>query len=143
MGTHAESTIIYDLTGLGAKEFHAYVGADFGEGGTVKFQVWVDGVKKYESPSLMEQQNAAEFISVDIKDAKELKLVVTEGNGNNACDYASWANAKLIGLANGSYGGDTTSPKTGENTVWFNFVLLCFAVSAASVVILRKKVISK
>lgn len=143
LGVHAHSEIIYDIAGKGYITFESYVGADFGEGGTVKFQVWVDGVKKYESPSLMEQQNAAEFISVDIKDAKELKLVVTEGNGSNACDHASWANAKLIGLANGSSGGDTISPKTGENTVWFNFVLLCFAVSAASVVVLRKKVISK
>jgi beta-galactosidase len=97
IGTHANSTIIYNLEGKGYKTFESYVGVDQEISGNytdgIIFQVYLDGVKTFDS-GLMKKNTAQKFISVDVAVSKELKLVVTDGGkGNNSEDHGDWANA--------------------------------------------------
>ncbi|WP_040196176.1 NPCBM/NEW2 domain-containing protein [Candidatus Soleaferrea massiliensis] len=99
IGTHANSTIVYDISKSGAQTFEAYVGVDgamrSANASSLTFEVYVDGVKQYES-GVMKKDTPAKFVSMNVKDAKELKLVVTDGGNGNGSDHADWADAKLI-----------------------------------------------
>ena len=97
IGTHAPSTIIYDLTDKNYAYFTSYVGVDramYGSVGSVKFEVYVDGEKKFDS-GLMNSRDHQKYVEVNINDAKELKLVVTDGGNGNGSDHATWGDAKL------------------------------------------------
>ncbi|MEO2508817.1 NPCBM/NEW2 domain-containing protein [Clostridium paraputrificum] len=97
IGAHATSTIIYDLTDKDYAYFSSYVGVDremFNSVGSVSFQVYVDGEKKFDS-ELMSSRDAMKYLEVDINGAKELKLVVTDGGNGNGSDHATWGDAKL------------------------------------------------
>ncbi|MFL0267538.1 glycoside hydrolase family 2 TIM barrel-domain containing protein [Candidatus Clostridium radicumherbarum] len=100
IGTHANSTIIYNIEGKGYKTFESYVGVDQEITGNYTdgliFQVYLDGVIKFDS-GLMKKNTVQKFISLDLAGSKELKLVVTDGGkGNNSEDHADWANAGFI-----------------------------------------------
>jgi beta-galactosidase len=114
IGTHANSTIVYNIDGKGFKKFESYVGVDQEITGNytdgITFEVWVDGTKVYDS-GLMKKSTPEKFISVDITGKKELKLVVTDGGkGNNSEDHGDWPKAKLISsnLASASLSIDRT-----------------------------------
>ena len=95
IGAHSNSTITYDLTGKDYAYFSSYVGVDremFGTVGSVTFEVYVDGEKKFDS-KLMKSKDPMKYLEVDINGAKELKLVVTDGG--NGSDHATWGDAKL------------------------------------------------
>jgi beta-galactosidase len=101
IGTHANSEIVYDLSGKSYERFMAVVGVDQeipGGGatnGSVVFQVWLDGQLAFDS-GLMRKSTMAKAIDLDVRGVSELKLVVTDyGNGNGE-DHADWADAKLI-----------------------------------------------
>ena len=97
IGAHSTSTIIYDLSDKDYVYFSSYVGVDrqmYGSVGSITFEVWVDGEKKFDS-GLMTSKDAQKYVEVDINGAKELKLVVTDGGDNNHSDHATWADAKL------------------------------------------------
>lgn len=97
IGTHATSTIIYDLSDKDYSYFTSYIGVDramYGTVGSVEFKVYVDGNLKYES-GLMNSRDPQKYIEVDINGAKELKLVATDGGNGNGSDHATWANTKL------------------------------------------------
>lgn len=97
IGAHATSTIIYDLTDKNYAYFSSYVGVDrqmYGSVGSVSFEVYVDGVKKFDS-GLMTSREPMKYVEVDINDAKELKLVVTDGGNGIGSDHATWGDAKL------------------------------------------------
>ncbi|WP_052446631.1 glycoside hydrolase family 2 TIM barrel-domain containing protein [Candidatus Soleaferrea massiliensis] len=95
IGLHAPSEMVYDLTGKGYDTFEAWAGVDneIG-GGSVTFEVWVDGVKVKETGRMSASTNA-EFISVDVTGAKELRLVSTDGGNGNTEDHSDWADARL------------------------------------------------
>ncbi len=96
LGAHANSSIEYDLQGK-CTTFSAYVGADDEvSAASITFEVWVDGQRSYSSPSLVVSGQPAAFVSVDVRCATSLRLVVTDGvvNGNTA-DHADWADAKV------------------------------------------------
>ncbi|WP_214322828.1 NPCBM/NEW2 domain-containing protein [Nonomuraea sediminis] len=98
IGTHANGTITYALNG-GYARFQSDVGVDdeVGANATIKFQVWGDGVKLYESPSVMTPSSATQSIDVSVAGVNSLVLKVTDaGDGINS-DHADWAAAKLIG----------------------------------------------
>ncbi|WP_285530293.1 NPCBM/NEW2 domain-containing protein [Streptomyces lavendulae] len=98
IGTHANSTITYSLNG-GYSRFRSDIGVDdeVGANATVKFEVWGDGVKLYESPSVMTPSSATQSVDVSVAGVKSLVLKVTDaGDGINS-DHADWAGAKLIG----------------------------------------------
>ncbi|WP_188006760.1 DUF5011 domain-containing protein [Sporosarcina sp. ANT_H38] len=97
IGAHSNTTIVYDLTDKKADYFTSFVGVDrqmHGSIGSVTFEVYVDGVKKFES-GLMNSRDPQKFIEIDTNGAKELKLVVTDGGNGNGSDHATWGDTKL------------------------------------------------
>ena len=97
IGSHSTSTIIYDLSDKNYDYFTSYVGVDrqmYGSIGSVSFEVYVDGEKKFDS-GLMNSTDSQKYIEVDINGAKELKLVVTDGGNGNGSDHATWGDTKL------------------------------------------------
>lgn len=97
IGAHSTSTIIYDLSDKDYSYFSAYVGVDramYGSVGSVTFEVYVDGQKRFDS-GLMNSRDLQKYVEVDINEAKELKLVVTDGGNGNGSDHAIWGDTKL------------------------------------------------
>ena len=97
IGAHSTSTIIYDLTNKNYGFFTAYVGVDrqmYGSVGSVTFEVYVDGVKQFDS-GRMNSKDPQQYVEVNVAGAKELKLVVTDAGNGNGSDHATWADTKL------------------------------------------------
>ena len=97
IGTHATSTIVYDLSDKDYAYFSSYVGVDremYGSVGSISFEVYVDGEKKFDS-GIMNSRDPKKYVEVDINGAKELKLVVKDGGNGNGSDHATWGDAKL------------------------------------------------
>ena len=97
IGSHSTSTIIYNLSDKDYAYFTSYIGVDrqmYGTVGSVSFEVWVDGEKKFDS-GLMTSRDSQKYVEVDINGAKELKLVVTDGGNGNGSDHATWGDTKL------------------------------------------------
>lgn len=97
IGTHADSTIIYDVSALNAEKFQAYCGMNATEtkGTGTTFQVFVDGAEKYNSAQMLPGKNA-KYIDIDITGAKELKLVANKAGKSNGHCASDWADAKLV-----------------------------------------------
>lgn len=97
IGTHSTSTIKYDLTKGNYGYFSSYVGVDrqmYGTVGSVTFEVWLDNKKVYDS-GLMNSTSTQKYIEVNLKGAKELKIIVTDGGNGNGSDHATFGDAKL------------------------------------------------
>lgn len=97
VGAHSTSEITYDLSDKNASYFTSFVGVDQHlqkSKGSVEFQVFVDGEKAYDS-GLMTVVMPQKFIEVDLTDAKEMKLVVTDGGNGDGADHGNWADAKF------------------------------------------------
>ncbi len=96
VGTHAESAFNIDLKGA-AKTFKATVGVDDETAGkgSVVFQVYVDGKKVLETPTL-HGKDAPRQISVDLTGAKRLSLRVREADDGIIYDHADWGSAMLV-----------------------------------------------
>lgn len=97
LGTHANSQIRY-LVNNRYQRFEAEVGVDDEKdgGGTVVFQVFVDGRKVFDS-EIMRGKHSAKRISVPLENVEELLLVATDAGDGINCDHADWAEARLIG----------------------------------------------
>lgn len=101
LGVHSNSSLDFALAAR-CSSFNASVGVDDGEryrlatrgGGTVAFQVLVDGVVKFDS-GLMRRGESAKRVSVDFSGAQQLRLVVADGGDGNAFDHANWASAQV------------------------------------------------
>ena len=93
---HAPGWIEVDLEGL-YERFEAEVGVQAGAGapGSVVFRVLVDGDIRFQS-GVMRQQDPAVLVSVDVRNAQTLRLVVTDAGDGISCDQANWGNAHLI-----------------------------------------------
>ena len=94
LGTHAPSRIVYALDGR-HRRFQSLVGADSATAPTIAFEVWTDGVKRWES-GLMRREDAAKWVDLDISRAKRLELIVTDGGNGIASDHADWGDARLM-----------------------------------------------
>ncbi|MEF3353621.1 NPCBM/NEW2 domain-containing protein [Paenibacillus sp. GYB006] len=97
IGAHSNSTIVYDLTDKNFDYFTSFVGVDrqmYGSVGSISFEVFVDGEKKFDS-GIMNSKAPQKFAQVDINGAKELRLVVTDGGNGNGSDHATWGDTKL------------------------------------------------
>ncbi|WP_407991664.1 NPCBM/NEW2 domain-containing protein [Kitasatospora sp. CMC57] len=97
IGTHANGTITYALNG-GYARFRSDVGVDdeVGANSTVRFEVWGDGVKLWESPAVMTPVSATQPVDVSVVGVNQLVLKVTDaGDGINS-DHADWAGATLV-----------------------------------------------
>ena len=95
LGVHAASDVRFPLGGT-CSTFTAQVGVDdeVAPRGTVVFQVWLDGVKAYDSGTVRGGQ-AAKAVSVAVTGKNELRLVVTNAGDGSSSDHADWADAKI------------------------------------------------
>lgn len=98
---HADSSIEFDIGGLGAVVFRSAIGAEHSTSNatpsstSVKFLVYADNRLLYTSPVLGYYDPAIE-ISVPLPaDAKVLKLV-TDSCGSNTGDHSAWGNPQLL-----------------------------------------------
>lgn len=107
LGTHANSTIKYDLTGADYETFSTFIGVDKevnggSNSGSIQFKI--SGVKNddtieslYSGSTMWESQNA-KFVKVNVKGYKQLILEVTDSGNGNSEDHGDWADAKLTKL---------------------------------------------
>ena len=97
IGTHAHSEIVFDLTGKGFRRFYSKVGHnDGGQNTYLTFEVHLDDKKVFDSGE-MTKGDPAKVLDLPLKEANELKLVVTNGkDGRPEGDHADWGNACLI-----------------------------------------------
>jgi hypothetical protein len=94
LGTHADSRIVYDVSG-GYRRFQSWVGADGASHATITFEVWADGKKQWES-GLMNRESPAKLVDLDVTGVKTLELIVGHGGDDIMSDHANWADAKLL-----------------------------------------------
>ncbi|MFI5387258.1 MAG: NPCBM/NEW2 domain-containing protein [Fimbriimonadales bacterium] len=95
VGTHAISEYRIRLNG-GAESFSAQVGVDdeTGPRGSVEFQVWVDGKRRWTS-GVMKGKMPAKPCSVSLAGAKEMTLSVGDAEDGIDYDHADWADAVI------------------------------------------------
>lgn len=103
VSAHAISTLVYDVSELGYDYFSTYYGVDASRGTNgngVKFAIYTstDGenwdLHTLVSPPVKKGDSEAEFITVDIRGKKYIKLYA-HNNGNATADHAVYADAKL------------------------------------------------
>jgi alpha-galactosidase len=72
------------------------IGVDDSErgGGTVVFEVWLDGRLAYKS-NVLRSELPPESIRIDITGVKTLQLVVTDGGDGISGDHGDWAGTTL------------------------------------------------
>lgn len=106
LGVHAASEIVFALDDR-YDMFKALVGVDdeVGSAGTVVFEVWLDGVRKFQSP-VMRGSTPALAVEVSTENAKQMKLIVTNGGDNINYDHADWADARFEGVEKIKYLSD-------------------------------------
>ncbi|HVT87667.1 MAG TPA: NPCBM/NEW2 domain-containing protein [Tepidisphaeraceae bacterium] len=97
LGVHANSDITFALNGQ-YTEFDSDIGIDdeVGNNGNVIFQVYVDGVLKYTSPTALTGPGATQQVVVPLTAANNTLRLVVNTNGDSDYDHADWANARLI-----------------------------------------------
>ncbi len=108
LGTHSLSEVRYALGGS-CSALTGVVGVDdeVGNNGTVVFEVWADGVKKYDS-GVMTGAMAGKPLSVDITGANDLSLKVSDGGDWTHYDHGDWANLQVT-CGSGAPAGTKTS----------------------------------
>ncbi|MFK7604229.1 NPCBM/NEW2 domain-containing protein [Deinococcus sp. SM5_A1] len=120
-GAHAGSEMRYSLQGTGATctTFTANVGIDdeVANRGSVNFQVFLDGVKKYDSGE-MTGASASKKANVNLMGARELRLVVTDAGNGIDFDHADWADPKITCVAAGVAGSPTVQFAQPEYTIF-------------------------
>ncbi|MBN1419539.1 MAG: NPCBM/NEW2 domain-containing protein, partial [Planctomycetes bacterium] len=96
IGTHARSEFGIDLKGA-AVRFLAMAGVDDERTrmGSITFEVLVDGKRVFES-GVLRGGDEPKLVSVDLKGAKRLVLIVGDGDDGIDHDHADWAGALLI-----------------------------------------------
>ncbi|XZL26507.1 NPCBM/NEW2 domain-containing protein [Clostridium perfringens] len=101
LGLHSNAEYVYDLEGKDYDYFESYVGVDkamSSRPASVIFKVLVDGEEKFNS-GVMRGTTPQKYVKVDLKNAKELKLIVSDAGDGNTSDHASWGDAKLAVLS--------------------------------------------
>jgi hypothetical protein len=108
IGTHAQATIVYDLTGGSWIKFEGYVGmadekdpAECGHGGSSQFIFYVDGKEVFKSDVLRGTEGGKNVPPVKVefdipKGAKELKIEILDGGDGKGCDHSVIGDAKLL-----------------------------------------------
>lgn len=91
-----------DRSDLKAAQKYVYAGstnlADFSQGGTVVFRVFVDGQERFNS-GIMTLESGGRRVDLDVSGAKSLRLVVDPTEDGSFADLAAWADAQLTGNA--------------------------------------------
>ncbi len=96
IGVHTESTLRYTLDGNYTR-FSSVIGVDdeVGSRGTVRFEVYVDGVLRYLSP-VMTGDSRPIAIKVDLTGARSMQIMVSSAGDGTSRDHGDWADARLI-----------------------------------------------
>jgi hypothetical protein len=96
LGTHANSRIVYELSGGGFTKFRAVVGRDgHSQDGKISFQVWLDGQRRFDSGP-MTQATAGKTVELDLRGAAVLELRTLDGGDGISGDHGNWADAQLL-----------------------------------------------
>ncbi|HUT37514.1 MAG TPA: NPCBM/NEW2 domain-containing protein [Planctomycetota bacterium] len=96
LGTHAESRIVYDLSGGKFKSFRCLVGRDeHAQDGAIVFQVKLDGRKLFDSGP-MTKATAAKAVEVAVSGGTTLELLTLDGGDGIGGDHGDWAEAQLL-----------------------------------------------
>jgi hypothetical protein len=117
LGVHAVSTVTFSVP-RGFAAFVADVGVDDEcvNGGSVVFQVLVNGVKRFDS-GVMRGSSTTKTAVVDVAGSNQLALTVTNAGDGGTCDHADWANARLVTtVPSGSTTPTTTTTTTTPTT---------------------------
>jgi hypothetical protein len=117
LGVHAGSDITFAIGGQGWTRFQTDIGVDdeVGNAGSVVFQVWLDGVKVFDS-GVMSGASATQHLDLSVSGKNTLRLVVTDAGNGNASDHADWANARLVQTANSPITGQVVLAKAVSTT---------------------------
>ena len=97
LGVTANAELWLDLGGK-AKRFVANAGIDDmrrTDRGSVTFEVWVDGAKRFDSGVVRAGQPATP-ISVDLTGGRQMILFVSDGGDGTAGDIADWGGAAIV-----------------------------------------------
>jgi hypothetical protein len=96
LGHHAGGEIVVPVSPAYVR-FVAEVGVQWqgGKRGSVVMQVWVDGVKQFDS-GVRSDSDATVPVEVSIVGARELRLVATDNGDGIGCDMATWAEARVL-----------------------------------------------
>ncbi len=87
--------VVLDVGGKELAVFAADVGLDDASGGgSVEFQVLVDGKLKAQSPVL--RPRTVHRFRVDVRGAREVTLRVLNGGDGYTCDHAAWGLARFL-----------------------------------------------
>ncbi len=99
---HADSSMEFDISKLaGVQMFTAFVGAEHAESNatpsstSVKFLVYADGVKLFES-GVLGYNDPAQEIFVQIPAGTKILKLVTDGDGSNTGDHSAWGSPRLL-----------------------------------------------
>jgi hypothetical protein len=117
LGTHAASDVRFALNGA-CSTFTAVVGVDdeVAANGNVVFQVWTDGIQRYDSGP-MTGGTSRQSVSVPVTGVTELALIVTDGGDGVDYDHADWADAKVSCSDTIAPTVSATSPPAGATAV--------------------------
>ncbi len=89
--------VVIDIAGKGFSAFAADAGVeDSAGGGSLQFEVLVDGASRARSPVL--RRGAVHRFRVDVGGAKEITLRALNGGDGYTCDHAAWGFARFIAL---------------------------------------------
>ena len=126
IGVHAIGTLVYDLTDDKYLKFEGYIGisdeTDPGwcnDGGSSEFTFSLDGKEVFRSDAITGVDDDGENVEAvkvefDIpSDAKELTIVIGDGNGDDSCDHATIGDAKLLTAQ-----GLAVEPTNKLPTIW-------------------------
>lgn len=89
-----EAYIKYDISNYDYDTFVAYVGKVDQRNSCIEFAVEVDGINSYKSSII--SSDSMDYVEIDIKDAKELTLIISPSNDGFSCDEGMWAYPTLI-----------------------------------------------
>jgi alpha-galactosidase len=96
VGTHAVSELLVMLDGK-VERFKAFVGVDDGAGrrGTVRFMVYGDGKRLFDS-GVMKGGQEAKAVDVPLAGVRRVMLMATSAGDGTDFDHADWAQAEFV-----------------------------------------------
>ena len=131
LGTHSQSTIIYNLGG-NYNNFLSEIGlddeVDAYSCGLVKFEVYLDNSLAFSS-STKGNTTTTESINLNVSGKNELKLIVTEADNGNGCDHADWANARVTSSGSSARSSATETINASQISIYPNPANGIFSIS--------------
>jgi len=117
VGTHAESAFYVNLDG-NTERFGAQVGVDDATNGrgTIRFQVYGDGERLFDSGAMKGGQQA-KAVDVPLMGILELILIVTSAGDGIDFDHADWAEAQFVVAGEKPRAMDAPQPAAEERVI--------------------------